>query len=119
MRIAVIVGLAVLASLGSWFLLPKLFVRYFVKGQALTKELLEKGIPAAAIVLQIRDTGVTINENPQVEFLLEVRPEGRAPYQAQTTALVSRLSVPKYQPGAVVKVLFDPQDPSRVALVGT
>ena len=115
MKVALII--AVISALG--FLIPRVVLPYFVKGQTLTRELMQgKGRPAQALILQIRDTGVTLNENPQVEFSLEVRPEGASPYQAQTTALVSRLSVQKYQPGAIISVLYDPSDPSRVAVIG-
>ena len=74
------------------------------------------GVAAPATVVQIWDTGVTVNDDPVVGFLLDVKPEGQAPFQAKTKALVSRLAVPRVQPGAQLKVMYDPKDTTRVAL---
>ena len=74
------------------------------------------GVPASARIVRLVDTGITINDDPVVEFILEVTPESGEPYTASTRALVSRLDVPAVQPGRVVPVKVDPADPSRVAL---
>lgn len=74
------------------------------------------GTPAQATIVQLVDTGTRINDDPVVEFVLEVRPDGRAAYSARTRGLVSPLDIPAVQPGRVVPVKFDPHDPSRVAL---
>jgi hypothetical protein len=85
-------------------------------GISQAQELQVSGLVAEATVLRIWDTGMTVNENPVVGFLLEVRPPDRAAYQAQTKLLIPRLSVPQIQPGAVVTVRYDPTRPSRVSL---
>ena len=74
------------------------------------------GQSAQALVLAIRDTGITVNNDPVVAFRLEVRPPGGAPYEVETRGLVGRLDVPQVQPGAVLPVAIDPQDPQKVAL---
>lgn len=74
------------------------------------------GQPARAEILQLLDTGTRINDDPVVEFVLEVRPEGKPPYQARTRGWVSQLDIPAVQPGRVVPVKFDLQVPSRVAM---
>ncbi len=74
------------------------------------------GVPAEATVVQIWDTGVTVNQDPVVGFLLEVKPENQAAFQAKTKALVSRLAVPRVQPGARLRVFYDPKDTTRVAI---
>jgi hypothetical protein len=86
-------------------------------GEATAREIRAGGVPAEATVVQIWDTGVTVNNDPVVGFVLDVRPaDGRAPFQAKARALVSRLDVPRVQPGATVRVMFDPKDTTRVAL---
>lgn len=60
-----------------------------------TQQLLATGEPAQARVLQLQDTGTTVNDNPQIEVLLEVRPANRPPYQVQTQCFVSRLRIPQ------------------------
>ena len=73
-------------------------------------------ILAQATILNMWDTGVTLNDNPQVGLLLEVHPAGAQPFQVQTKSLVSRLKIPMVQIGNVVPVKYDPRDPSKVVL---
>ena len=85
-------------------------------GMAQTQALIANGMPAQATILRMWDTGTTVNDNPLVGLLLEVRPQDRPAYQAQTQSLVSRLKIPLVQTGATVPVRFDPADPTKVAL---
>ncbi len=87
-------------------------------GEATAREIRAIGLPAEATVVQIWDTGVTVNNDPVVGFLLDVKPaDGRPTFQAKTRALVSRLAVPRVQPGATLQVVFDPKDTTRVAVI--
>jgi len=76
----------------------------------------ESGAPATARVLELRDTGMTLNENPVVRMRVEVHADGIEPFEATMRALVGRLDVPLVQPGAVLPVKYDPNDHTRVAL---
>lgn len=78
--------------------------------------LLKTGISADGTVLKIWDTGVTINDNPQIGLLVEVRPQTGMPFQSETKLVISRLDVGAYQPGMKVNVRYDPNDPSKVAI---
>ena len=85
-----------------------LLVGASVASSRANRALLANGQPAQATVLNIRDTGTTINNNPVVRLVLEVQPPGGAPFQAETERLIPRLQVPQVQPGAVVAVRYDP-----------
>lgn len=85
-------------------------------GEDIAAEIRAHGRPAKATVLEIWETGVWVNHNPVAGFLLEVRAEGMAAYEAETRALISILWIPRIQPGAVLQVKYDPRNPSRVAL---
>jgi hypothetical protein len=98
------------------FALPGCAIRDRMTGETEARRIRAVGIAAPATVVQIWDTGVTVNDDPVVGFLLDVKPEGQAPFQAKTKALVSRLAVPRVQPGAQLKVMYDPKDTTRVAL---
>ncbi len=74
------------------------------------------GLPATARVLELRDTGMTLNQNPVVSMRVEVHADGVPPFEATLKAVIGRLDVPRVQPGAEVPVKFDPKDHSRVAL---
>lgn len=74
------------------------------------------GKPASGRIMRLIDTKTTINDDPVVEFVLQVTlPDGTS-YEAHTKALISRLDIPSVQPGRVVPVKYDPQVLTRVAL---
>jgi hypothetical protein len=68
------------------------------------------------VIIGLQDTGVTMNESPQVKLTLQVTPAGRPPFQAVATTFVGRLQVGMITPGASVNVRYDPNDISKVAI---
>lgn len=89
-------------------------------GESEARLLRQTGVPAWATILRLWDTGITVNDDPVVGLEVEVRPspptEG-APFRAVIPkSRISRLDVPRVQPGETVAVRYDPNDPSRVAL---
>ena len=79
-------------------------------------ETLRDGIPAEASILKVWDTGLVVNNNPQVGMDLEVRPPSGSHYQAQTKKVLSMSAIPQYQPGAVVSVKISKKDPNKVVI---
>ncbi len=82
------------------------------------RQLLATGESAQATIVYLWDTGTTVNDNPLVGLLLQVQPAGRPAYQVQTTHLISRLQIPQFQPGRMLAVKIDPQNPQKVAIAG-
>jgi hypothetical protein len=81
------------------------------------KDLQGSGVAADAEVLSLWDTGITLNQDPVIGLKVQVRPKDGQPYEATIAkSLISRLDVPRFQPGSVIPVRFDPKDPSRVAV---
>jgi hypothetical protein len=78
--------------------------------EAKRQRLLATGRPGRATVLEVSDTGVTINNNPRVRVKVRIEAQGASPVEATTAMLVSRLNVPR--PGEVYEVRFDPQNPN-------
>ena len=75
------------------------------------------GQEAPAKILSIMDTGVRIGDNASMlRFNLEVFPENRAPFRAETQNSISDTSRPKFAPGATIYVKFDPNDMQQVAI---
>lgn len=66
------------------------------------------GIQAQATILEVRDTGTTINQNPLVHLKLQVEPGNRPGFEAETEQVIGRLQVPQIQPGVKVKVRYNP-----------
>jgi hypothetical protein len=75
---------------------------------------IKNGVTAEATVLSVWDTGVSINDNPQVGMLLDVRPTLAPAFQAEAKKLVSRINTGAIQPGMKVQVLYDPANPKRI-----
>lgn len=91
-------------------------IRRVTGGIKQNNQLLVTGEPAQATVIQLWDTGVMMNNSPQVGLMLEVRPTGRPAYQVETKQFVSHLRLSQVQPGSIVNVRLDPANPNRVAL---
>ncbi len=88
-----------------------------MSGVSLAKELQATGVAAPAEILRLWDTGITVNHDPVVGLEVEVRPADRPPYRARIEkTLISRLDVPRFQPGKEIPVRFDPKEPGRVAV---
>ncbi len=115
MALLAVVGLAVLG------VAAYLLVSHRPDGDAFdfshTQRTLDTGTAAKAKVLKIRDTGGRLNSNPSIEFQLEVHPADGSTFIATTRAIVSVVTLPRYQVGAEIDVRYDPNDRSSVAVV--
>jgi len=75
------------------------------------------GEPAFGTVVEVWDTGITVNNDPVIGLKLTVqRSTGEAYDAIIKKSLVSRVHIPQFQPGAQLPVRIDPHDPARVAL---
>ncbi|HWT95322.1 MAG TPA: hypothetical protein VN238_20165 [Solirubrobacteraceae bacterium] len=92
-------------------------VRGELQRQAETAQrLLATGRQGTATVTAIRDTGVTVNDNPQVELDLDVAVEGMPVFPVTHRQVISRLALGSFQPGASVPVRVDPQQPRTLII---
>jgi hypothetical protein len=73
------------------------------------------GVPATALVEQVRDTGVIFNNAPVLGFRLKVTHDARD-YPAEVQQAVPRHLLGAVLPGARLAVRVDPADPARVAV---
>jgi hypothetical protein len=94
-----------------------LVIRFVRKTVGQDRTVVENGIPARAKILSLRQTGVMLNNQPQVEFQLEVHPPSGMPYHAQAKAVIALVSIPQFQPGAEVAVKIHPTDQTKVVIV--
>lgn len=87
--------------------------------QVKRNRLLSRGVRTQATLLEIRESGVTVQENYGLAKLrLRVQPpDGSEPYEATTKALINRFEIPAYQPGTVLDVVVDPGNRNNVAVV--
>ena len=82
-------------------------------GAAHRRQLLQTGKAGEATILEVADTGVTINNSPRVRIKVRIEVPGEAPIEASTAMMVSRVNVPR--PGEVYTVRFDPKNPNDFA----
>jgi hypothetical protein len=86
--------------------------------QVKRNRLVKRGVRTQATVLAIGETGWTMQGNyPLVKLQLSVqRPGGGDPYEVTVKTLINRFEIPAYQPGAVLEVVVDPENPKKVAI---
>lgn len=97
---------------GVFFLIYKLLI-----GPAIMNSKLQKiGIDGKALIKEVRDTGVTINNNPQVKLIVEIKNYLGQTYTTTLRVLVSRINPFAYQPGMTIPVKIDPNNENNVAI---
>lgn len=97
---------------GVGFLFYKLFFGPMLNFNRLQKT----GLSGKARVLEVKDTGVTINNNPQVKLIVEVKSNLGQRYNASIKTLVSRINPFVYQPGMEIPVKIDPNNEQNVVI---
>jgi hypothetical protein len=115
MEIVLIIAISLVATVVPLGLVG-FFVFRLLKGSAERQKLLQTGVAGTAQVLSVQQTGTYINNQPEVMVALMVSRAGMAPYQVNTTMILSLLDVPRLQPGASVAVKIDAADPQKVAV---
>ncbi|ABX06360.1 hypothetical protein Haur_3724 [Herpetosiphon aurantiacus DSM 785] len=79
------------------------------------KKLLQQGLPGQATIINVYQTGMMVNNNPQIGLVLQIDgPLGQ--YQTETKAVIPMISIPQFQPGAVLPVKIDPSNRNNIAL---
>jgi hypothetical protein len=101
----VVTWLALTGCLGTFF------------GTAMPADLRDHGIAAKATILDIWDTGWTVNDDPVIGMHVQVQPPDGAAFQATIKRyVISRIAAAQPRPGQVISVRFDPGNPSVVAV---
>ena len=83
------------------------------------KRLYATGQDAEAVILEVHDTGFATKRYTELELLLEVRPENDNAFRVRTRKMISQSHMSLFQPGARLKVKYDPAHPEQIALVSS
>jgi hypothetical protein len=81
---------------------------------AATDRISRQGIAGTAEIVGVRQTGMFVNNNPQVELDLQVQVIGRSPYRTKVKEVVPLVMLNRLQ--GTVPIRADPDDPERVVV---
>jgi membrane protein implicated in regulation of membrane protease activity len=80
--------------------------------QVQAAELMRSGTRGIGTIIDVSDTGVTINNNPRIVIRMRIEPlDGSAAVERSKSVLVSRVAVPRA--GERYPAWFDPADPDK------
>ena len=80
--------------------------------QVMAMELMRGGVKGIGTIVEVRDTGVTLNNNPNVVIRMRIEPDdGSAPVERSKTVGVSRVAIPRA--GDRFPAWFDRSDPDK------
>ena len=113
-----IICISVLCSLGITVAAIAIPIYFMRKNQQKVQNLMARGTQGEATILALQDTGMFINNNPQVKITLEVRMPMYPVYQVTKTMTVPIIRLSQVQTGAVVQVMVDMSDPTNPEKVG-
>lgn len=81
-----------------------------------SQNLLKTGRRAQGKIIEMWDTNVTINNQPQIGLKIEVTPQTGRPFVSEIKMVISRLQTSYYQPGMDCIVRYNPDDTKTVAI---
>jgi hypothetical protein len=93
-------------------------VALFKSKKKVAENLMATGSKAVGTVVSVRDTGMTVNDNPRVKMTFRLEPlDGSAAFDAEKTRTVSRLEIPRQ--GDRYPVWYDPAEPTKTWMFST
>jgi hypothetical protein len=85
-------------------------------GGFMPPNMMQDGIAAQAQIVQIQQTNTLVNHNPVAVLDLNVQPPNGQPYQTRVRRVIPMLQIMQFQPGAVVPVMIDRNNPQNVVI---
>jgi hypothetical protein len=104
------------AILGGLGVLLLLWGRRMRRGYQEAQRLKIQGIPGQARIVSMRQTGVTMNEQPQIELTLEVTSSMQGPYQVVVKEWVPMMMLGRLTSGLPLPVKVDPMNPNSLVI---
>lgn len=89
---------------------------FFLLSPYVDQKLLTQGEPALATIVSIKPTGTQVNDQPEVRLLLDVQPENGPTYQTEKKMVISTFYAHQFQPGAELKIKYDPRNRKRIVV---
>jgi hypothetical protein len=93
-----------------------LWGRRWAKGYKDAQRLRTSGVPGQATIQGMRQTGVYLNEQPQIELNLQVQTQMHGPYQVTVREYVPLILLGTLSSGRPLPVKVDPADPQKLVI---
>lgn len=110
---SIYIAIAMIIVFGS---LGFIFYKFLWKPKFNTRRLQKTGIPGKAKILEVHDTNIAVNNNPQVKLVMEVKNNLGQVYTAACKMIVSRRNPGLFQPGKEVNIKIDPKNEKNVII---
>jgi hypothetical protein len=104
------------AILGGVAILLLLWGRKWQKGYAEAQRIKAQGVPGQATIMSMRQTGVYVNEQPQIELRLQVQDEMYGSRQVAMKEYVPLMLLGTLSSGRPLPVKVDPANPNNVVI---
>lgn len=78
------------------------------------RRLLQVGRRGIAMVMSVKNTGETVDDNPETELELCIALDGHDPYKITHRQVISRIAIGSLCAGAKVPIRVDPHNPRNV-----
>ena len=93
-----------------------LWGRRWAKGYKDAQRIRTTGVPGQATIQGMRQTGVYLNEQPQIELNLQVQTQMHGPYQVTVREYVPLMLLGTLSSGRPLPVKVDPADPQKLVI---
>lgn len=93
---------------------------YYRQKQKRLQHLVENGVRGKAVIKSLSETGLIINNVPQIAMMLEVTLPNIPVYTINKRATIPMIHYPRIQPGMAVDVMADParlNDPNYLGIL--
>jgi hypothetical protein len=111
---SIYIAVATIAVFGSMGLL---FYKFLWGPRFNIRRLQKTGIPGKAKILEVHDTNIAVNNNPQLKIVMEIKNNLGQVYTTACKTIVSRRLQPGYfQPGREVTIKIDPKNEKNVII---
>ena len=104
------------AILGAVALALLVWARKWGRAAADAQRIKAQGVPGSATITGMRQTGVTLNEQPQIELQLQVSTEMHGAYPVTVKEYVPLMLIGTLSSGRPLPVKVDPANPQRVII---
>ena len=89
----------------------------YLKMARMNKRLAIQGVEASAILLNLEQTGLYVNNLPQVKMQLQVHPLTGRNFVSETREVVNFIDLSQLQVGCTLKVKYNPENIKEVMVV--